>query len=77
VVFAKVNTEAEPQLAGEFQIRATPTLMAFRDGVLLFAQPGMLPAQALDRLIEQVRRLDMDEVRREIAEQLTEKQSAG
>jgi thioredoxin 1 len=66
VVFAKVDTDAESQLAGEFQIRAIPTLMVFRDGVLLFAQPGMVPAQALDQLIEQVRRVDMDEVRREM-----------
>jgi thioredoxin 1 len=77
VVFAKVNTEAEPRLASEFQIRAIPTLMAFRDGILLFAQPGMLPAEALDQLIEQVRCLDMEDVRRQIAAQLAKKQSVG
>jgi thioredoxin 1 len=77
VVFAKVNTDAEPELAGEFQIRAIPTLMAFRDGILLFAQPGMLPPHALDQLIEQVRRADMNSVRREIAEQLAKKHSVG
>jgi thioredoxin len=77
VVFAKVNTEAEPSLAGEFQIRAIPTLMAFRDGILLFAHPGMLPPQALDELIEHVRRVDIDYVRREIAQHLAAQRSAG
>ena len=77
VTFAKVNTDAEPKLAGEFQIRAIPTLMVFRDGILLFVQPGMVPAQALDELIAQVRRVDMDEVRREIAERLAKERSAG
>ena len=77
VVFAKVDTDAEPQLAGEFQIRAIPTLMVFRDGILLFAQPGVLPAQMLDKLVEQVRRVDMDQVRREIAERLANERSAG
>jgi thioredoxin 1 len=67
-VFAKVNTDAEPQLAGEFEIRAIPTLMLFRDGILMFAQPGMVPAQALDQLVAQARSIDMDEVRREIAQ---------
>jgi thioredoxin 1 len=77
VVFAKVDTEAEPQLAGEFQIRAIPTLMVFRDGILLFAQPGILPAQVLDQLVEQARSIDMDEVRREIAQQLAQERSTG
>ena len=77
VVFAKVDTDAEPQLAGEFQIRAIPTLMVFRDGILLFAQPGVLPAPMLDKLVEQVRRVDMDQVRREIAERLANERSAG
>jgi thioredoxin 1 len=67
VVFGKVDTEAEPALAGAFQIRSIPTLMVFRDGILLFAQPGMLPAQALETLVERVRALDMEEVRRSIA----------
>jgi len=62
VVFGKVDTEAEPGLAAAFQIRAIPTLMVFRDGVLLAAQPGMLPAAALDELIRNVRALDMKEV---------------
>jgi thioredoxin 1 len=77
VVFAKVDTEAQPQLAGEFQIRAIPTLMAFRDGILLFAQPGVLPAQVLDELLAQVRRVDMDKVRREIADRLANERSVG
>ncbi|HEX8789540.1 MAG TPA: thioredoxin domain-containing protein [Polyangiaceae bacterium] len=67
VVFGKVDTEAEPALAGAFQIRSIPTLMVFRDGILLFAQPGMLPAQALETLVERVKALDMEEVRRSIA----------
>ena len=66
VVFGKVDTEAEPGLAAAFQIRAIPTLMVLRDGVLLAAQPGALPGEALDELIRQVRALDMNEVKREI-----------
>jgi thioredoxin 1 len=69
IVFGKVDTEAEAQLAGSFQIRSIPTLMIFRDQVLLFSQPGALPAHALDDLIAKVRELDMDEVRSQIAEQ--------
>lgn len=70
IVFGKVDTEAEPGLAAAFRIQAIPTLMVFRDGVLLAAQPGMLPASALDELIEKVRALDMDVVRREVARQV-------
>lgn len=66
VVFGKVDTEAEPALAQAFKIRAIPTLMAFRDGVLLFAQAGMLPAAALDELVQKVRDLDMDAIRKEV-----------
>ncbi len=69
VVFGKVDTEEEQGLAAAFQIRSIPTLMVLRDGVLLAAQPGMIPADALDNLVEQVKALDMDEVRRSIAEQ--------
>ena len=69
VTFAKVDTEAEPALAAAFEIRSIPTLMAFRDGVLVFEQAGALPAAALDRLVEAVRGLDMDDVRRRIAEE--------
>jgi thioredoxin 1 len=63
IVFAKVDTEAEPMLAMEFDIRSIPTIMAIRDGVLVFRKSGMLAETALDSLIEQVRALDMDEVR--------------
>ncbi len=66
--FAKVDTEAEQQLAGSLQIQSIPTIMAFRDGVLLFSQPGTLPAQALDQLIEAMRNVDMDDVRKQITE---------
>ncbi len=69
ITFAKVNTEAEPAIAGAFGIQSIPTLMIFRDSVLLFAQPGMLPAAALEDLIGQVRALDMDDVRAKIAQQ--------
>ncbi len=68
VVFGKVDTEAEPGLAAAFDIRAIPTLMVLRDGVLLAAQPGAIPAAALDELIGKVRALDMDEVRRSLDE---------
>jgi len=69
VVFAKVNTEEEPELAGHFEIRSIPTLMAFREQVLLFAQPGAMPAAGLDALIGKVRELDMAQVHRDIAAQ--------
>lgn len=68
IVFAKVDTEDQQQLAGAFGIRSIPTLMIFRDQVLLYSQPGALPRAALDDLIGQVRQLDMDDVRRQIAE---------
>jgi thioredoxin 1 len=68
ITFGKVDTEAQPQLAGMAQIRSIPTLMAFRDGVLVFSQPGALPAPALEQVIQAVRDLDMDDVRRQIAE---------
>lgn len=67
VVFGKIDTEAEQALAGAFNIRAIPTLMVLRDGVLLAAQPGVLPAAALDDLIRQAKALDMNEVKKEIA----------
>ena len=67
IVFAKIDTEGEQQLAGAVGIMSIPTLMAFRDGILVFSQPGALPAQALAELIAQVRDLDMDEVRAEVA----------
>lgn len=67
VVFAKVDTEAEQLLAQDFGIRSIPTLMVFRDQILLYAQPGALPAAALEDLLGQVAALDMDKVRAEIA----------
>ncbi len=68
VTFAACNTEEEQELAGAFGIRSIPTLMIFRQGVLVFSQPGMLPAPVLDDLIGKVRALDMDAVRAQIAE---------
>jgi thioredoxin 1 len=67
ITFAKVNTDENQQLAAAFEIRGIPTLMAFRDKVLLFAQAGALPAPALEDLIREVRGADMDEVRKEMA----------
>ncbi|KQX62730.1 thioredoxin [Angustibacter sp. Root456] len=69
IVFGKVDTEAEQSLAAAAQITSIPTLMAFRDGILVFSQPGALPAPALDDLIGQLRALDMDAVRSQLAEQ--------
>ena len=69
VTFGKVNTEEQPELAGTFQIQAIPTLMVFRDQVLVFARPGAIPAAALDEIIGQVHALDMDDVRKKIAEE--------
>lgn len=66
VTFGKIDTEAQQGLAGAFGIRSIPTLMVLRDGVLLAAQPGALPGEALDALIEKVRGLDMDAVRKEV-----------
>lgn len=68
VVFGKIDTEAEPGLAGALNIRAIPTLMVLRDGVLLASQPGVMPDDVLDELIGQARALDMDEVRRRLEE---------
>lgn len=70
VTFGKVDTEQEEELAGGLGIRSIPTLMVFRDGVLLYAQPGMVPEEGLDDIIRQARALDMDEVRREVEAQL-------
>ena len=67
ITFAKVDTEAEQNLAGMAGIMSIPTLMIFREGVLVFSQPGALPAAALEDLIDQVRALDMDEVHRTVA----------
>jgi thioredoxin 1 len=67
ITFAKVDTEAEQMLAGEFQIRSIPTVMAIRDGIMVFSQPGALPETALESLITQIQALDMDEVRKHAA----------
>ena len=69
IIFAKVNTEAETDLAGYFQIRSIPTLMVFREKVVIYAEAGALPASGLEQLIEQVRGLDMVEVHKQIAEE--------
>lgn len=69
ITFAKVDTETERNLAAAAEIMSIPMLMAFRDGILVFAQPGALPAAALEDLISQVRALDMDDVRAKMAEQ--------
>src|SRR5690554_3564898 len=68
ITFAKVDTDAEQALAGAAGISSIPTLMAFRDGVLVFSQPGALPAPALEQVIEAVRGLDMDDVHKQVAE---------
>mgnify|MGYP001336686220 CR=1 FL=1 len=69
VVFGKVDTEAEQQLAGAANITSIPTLMAFREGILVFSQPGAMPPAALEQLIGAVKDLDMDDVRSQIAAQ--------
>jgi thioredoxin 1 len=69
ITFGKIDTEDQPELASMARIMSIPTLMAFRDGVLVFSQPGALPESALEQVIEAVRGLDMDEVRRQLDEQ--------
>lgn len=75
VVFAKVNTEEEQELAAMFQIRSIPTLMIFREKVILFSQPGSLPASALDEIIGKAKELDMTQVHKEVAEQAKQQQA--
>ena len=72
LTFAKVDTEANQEIAGAAGIQSIPTLMIFRDGILLFSQPGAMPKDSLDDVIAQVRALDMDQIRAEIAEQMTQ-----
>ena len=67
--FGKIDTEDQPELSAAARISSIPTLMAFRDGILVFSQPGALPAAALERLIQAVRDLDMDEIRGKLAKQ--------
>jgi thioredoxin 1 len=69
MAFVKVNTEQEQELAAHFQIRSIPTLMVFREKVMLFSQPGVLPESALTKLLTEVKALDMEQVHKEIAEQ--------
>jgi len=69
IVFAKVNTEVEQEIAAHFQIRSIPTLMIFRDNIIIFSQPGALPEGALEQVIGKAKALDMDDVRKQIAEQ--------
>lgn len=69
IVFGKVNTEVEQELAGSFQIRSIPTLMVFRDNIIVYSEAGALPASGLEQLITQVQKLDMEEVRKDIAAQ--------
>lgn len=68
VVWGKLDTEAQPEIAAAFEIQSIPTVMVFRQGILLFRQAGMLPARALDQLIGEVKGLDMDDVRKQIEE---------
>ena len=77
IVFGKVDTEAEQVIASQAGITSIPTLMIFRQGILVFSQPGALPGSALDDLIGQVRALDMDDVRRQIAEHEADHDHAG
>ncbi len=69
IVFAKVNTEEEQELAGAFQIRSIPTLMVFREKVIVFSQPGALPGSALEQVLTQAKALDMAQVHKDVEEQ--------
>jgi len=77
IVCAKVDTEAEQSLAASAQITSIPTLMGFRDGILVFSQPGALPAASLEQVIAGIRALDMDDIRGKVAERSTEPAPAG
>ena len=76
VVFAKVNTDDEQEIAGHFQIRSIPTLMVFREQIIVFSQPGALPQSALEQIVEKSKQLDMEEVRKQIGEQEPESRPA-
>lgn len=69
VVFAKVNTDDEQEIAAHFQIRSIPTLMVFRDQIIVFSQPGAMPQGAFEQVVSKAKELDMDEVRKQIAQQ--------
>ena len=75
IIFGKIDTEAEQELAGHFQIRSIPTLMIFREQVVLFSQPGMLNAEQLEEIISKVKSVDMTEVHAEVAKSETESES--
>lgn len=75
-VFAKINTEEQQELAGHFQIRSIPTLMIFREQIIVFSQPGAIPPAALEDVLGKVVALDMDDVRRQVAAQGTEEGGA-
>ena len=75
VVFAKVDTEAQPQLAQAFNIRSIPTLMIFRERVILFQQPGAMPPEALESVVTQVKELDMTQVHAEVAKARAEQEN--
>ena len=72
IVFAKINTEQEQEIAAHFQIRSIPTLMIFREQIIIFAQPGALPEGSFRQLLEKAKELDMAEVRKQVAEQQKE-----
>jgi thioredoxin 1 len=76
ITFAKVNTEEQQEIAASFEIRSIPTLMVFREQVIVFAQPGALPEGSLRQLLDQVKSLDMDDVRKQIAEAEQEQASS-
>ena len=77
VVFAKVNTDDEQEIAQHFQIRSIPTLMVFREQIIVFSQPGALPQNALEQIVGKAKTLDMDEVRKQIDAQQDGQQAAG
>ncbi|WP_038051911.1 thioredoxin [Thioalkalivibrio sp. ALJ1] len=77
VVFAKINTDEEQGIAGAFQIRSIPTLMIFREQIIVFSQPGVLSAGQLDEVLGKVRELDMEQVRADVARQQQEQEQAG
>ncbi len=75
ILFGKINTEEEQELAGYFQIRSIPTVAIMREGIVVFMQPGLIPEEGLDDLIKQVKELNMDEVRADIERQMQEAQN--
>lgn len=77
VVFAKVNTDEEQEIASHFQIRSIPTLMVFRDQIIVFSQPGALPQNALEQVVAKAKELDMEEVRQQISEQESKQGAQG